>query len=209
MKRALRLFFALTVIASFALSCASKNKTNLTWVWSDEAYNGGYLDDILVVGVSDNIERRKIFEDIVVEELKDRGVNAVSSAAVIPADEELTREKVLAEVEKLGLDAILITYLLWVKREDKFVAPATSEYPNPRYARFDIYSYATGVYSTYGGSYDKKREIKLDTHIYEAESQMMIWSAKSKTTNATHVSKVASELSSEVIRDLRAKNLIK
>ena len=208
MKRALRLFFILSVISLFSLSCSS-TKTNLTWVWKDETYNGGHLGDIMVIGVTENLERRKIFEDIFVAEFEDRGVKAVSSATVLPTYEDLGREKVLAEVENLGLDAILITYLLWVKRDDKFVPPATSEYPNARYARFDIYSYATGVYSTYGGSYDKKREIKLDTHIYEAESQMMIWSAKSKTTDAKLVSVVADTLVSAVIRDLREKNLIK
>jgi hypothetical protein len=208
MKSAPGFFFILAVISSFSLSCAS-TKTTLTWVWEDETYQGGLLDGIMVVGVSDNFERRRIFEDIMVEEFEDRDVKAVSSAAVISAEEELTRERVLAEVEKLGLDAILITYLLWVKEEDKFVPPATSEYPDARYARFNIYSYATGIYSSYGGSYSEEAEIKLDTHIYEAESQMMIWSAKSKTTKAKYVSKVTDTLATAVIRDLREKKLIK
>ena len=207
MKRRLRFFFVIAVISLFSLTCSS-TKTTLTWVWEDETYQGGFLDDILVVGVSDNPARRKIFEDIFVAELEKRGVKAVSSVAVIPPDEELTREKVLAEVEKQGLDAILITYLLWVKEKDEFVPPATSDYPDGRYARFDIYSYATGTYTRYGGSFSKIRDIKLDTHIYEAESQMMIWSAKSKTVKAEYVSKVADTLASEVIRDLREKKLI-
>ena len=176
MKRGLRSLVVIAFIFFFSLTCSS-TKTTLTWVWEDETYQGGFLDDIMVVGVSDNPERRKIFEDIFVAAFEDKGVKAVSSAALFPPDEELTREKVLAEVERQGLDAILITYLLWVKEEDKFVPPATSEYP----ARFSIYSYVTGIYSTYGGSYSEEVEIKLDTHIYEAESQMMIWSAKSRT----------------------------
>ena len=208
MKISLRFCFILLIISLFTLTCGS-TKTNLTWVWEDETYDDGLLDDIMVIGVSDNFERRELFEGILVDELKDRGVNAVSGAAVIPADEELTREKVLAEVENQGLDAILITYLVGVKAEDKFVAPSTSEYPHPRYARFDIYSYATGVYSFYGGSYQKKREITLDTHIYEAESQMMIWSAKSKTTKAETVTRLTETLASAIIRDLRQKGLIK
>jgi hypothetical protein len=207
MKRAFKFLTVPMIISLFTLACAS-TKTNLTWVWKDETYAEGFLDDIMVIGVSDNFERRKIFEDILVEELKDRGVNAVSAAAVIPANEELTREKVLAEVEKQGLDAVLITYLLGVKGEDKFVPPATSEYPYPGYARFNIYSYTTGVYSFYGGSYEKRREINLDTHIYEAESQMMIWSAKSKTTNAETVTKLSDTLGRAIIRDLREKKLI-
>ena len=208
MNISLRFCFILLIISLFTLTCAS-TKTNLTWVWEDETYDDGFIDDIMVIGISDNFERRELFEGILVKELKDRGVNAVSGAAVIPANEELTRERVLAEVENQGLDAILITYLVGVKAEDKFVAPATSEYPYPGYARFNIYSYATGVYSFYGGSYEKRREINLDTHIYEAESQMMIWSAKSKTTNAKTVTKLTDTLASAIIRDLRKKELIK
>jgi hypothetical protein len=210
MKRVFNSLIILTMISLFSLTCSS-TKTNLTWDWEDETYQGGFLDSIMVIGVSEGDykrERRKIFEDTFVVELENRGVKAVSSAAVIPPDEELTRERVLAEVERLGLDAILITYLLWVKAEDKFVPPATSEYANARYARFDIYSYSRGVYSFYGGSYDKKREIQLDTHIYEAESQMMIWSGKSRTTDAKLVSKVVDTLAKAVIKDLREKKLI-
>jgi len=206
MKRAFKSVPILAMISLFSLSCAS-TKTTLTWVWQNENYQGGLLDDIMVVGVSDNFERRKLFEDIMVEEFEDRDVKAVSSATVIPEEEELTRERILVEVEKLGLDAILITYLLWVKEEDKFVPPATSEYP----ATFDIYSYATGIYSTYGGSYSEEATIKLDTHVYEAESQMMIWSAKSRTIlkgDDKRVSKLADTLASAVIKDLRKKKLI-
>jgi hypothetical protein len=38
---------------------------------------------------------------------------------------------------------------------------------------------------------------------------MMIWSAKSKTTNAETVTKLTDTLASAIIRDLRQKELIK
>ena len=71
MKRVLKSLIVPMIISLFTLTCAS-TKTNLTWVWKDETYDEGFLDDIMVIGVSDNFERRKIFEDILVKELKDR-----------------------------------------------------------------------------------------------------------------------------------------
>jgi len=149
-----------------------------------------------------------MFEDHFVEEFKKGGVNAVSSAAVIPADKEMTKEIVLVEVEKLGMDAILVTHLTALKTEDKFVPPSTSVYPHSRYARFDMYTYATGDYTKYGGSYTKRSDIQLETNLYDAESQMIIWSGKSQSIDAKYVSEVIDSLCREVITDLRKKKLI-
>lgn len=208
MQRALRFFFTLMIILLFSLSCAGTS-TKLTWVWKDEAYDGGYLDDIMVIGVSENEIRQQMFEDHFVEEFQERGVKAVSSAKVFPPNKDLTREEVLAEVEKQGLDAILVTRLIRVKKKEKFVAPSTSVYPHPGYARFDMYTYSTGDYAKYGGSYKKQFDIKLETNIYEAESQMIIWSGKSDSIKAKYVSDVIDTLSRSVMNDLREKMLIK
>ena len=208
MQRPLRLYFILTVISLFSLSCAGTS-TKLTWVWEDETYDGGFLDDLMVIGVSENEIRRQMFEDHFVEEFQKRGVKAVSSAKIFPPDEEMTREKVLEEVEKQGLDAILVTRLIRVKKDEKFVAPATSAYPSARYARFDVYSYSTGDYAKYGGSYKKRFDIKLETNIYEADSQMIIWSGKSDSIKAKYVSDVIDTLCWSVMNDLRVKKLIK
>ena len=208
MQRTLRLLFILTIVSVFCFSCASTS-TKLTWVWEDEAYNGGFLDDVMVIGVSENEIRRQMFEDHFVKEFQKRGVKAVSSAKIFPPEKKLSREEVLAEVEEQGLDAILITRLIRVKREEKFVAPSTTSYPNARYARFDIYSYTTGDYAKYGGSYEKRRDILLETNIYEAESQMIIWSGKSDSIKAKYVSDVIDSLCRTVMNDLRKKKLIK
>lgn len=207
MKRMFRLFLILTIISTLCLACAAP--TTLTWVWKDETYDEEFIDNIMIIGVSENPIRRRLFEDIFVEKFEKIGVKAVSSAAVIPQEKELTREIVLTEAEKLGADAILVTYLLTVLQKEKFVAPSTSDYPHPAYARFDIYSYSTGVYSTYGGSYEEKRKIELETNIYDAESQMIIWSAKSLTVNPKYVHELTESLFEAMKKDLREKNLIK
>lgn len=207
MKRTLRYFLVLTIISTLCLSCAAPTK--LTWVWKDETYDGGYIDNIMIIGVSENPIRRRMFEDIFVKKFEKNGVKAVSSADVLPEDKELTREIVLAEAEKLGVDAILVTYLLTVMRKEKFVEPSTSDYPHPAYARFDIYSYSTGVYSTYGGSYEEKRKIELETNIYETESQMVIWSAKSLTVDPKYVHELTDSLFKAVKEGLRNNKLIK
>jgi hypothetical protein len=163
----------------------------------------------MVIGVSENEIRQQMFEDHFVEEFQRRGVKAVSSAKVFPPDKDLTREEVLAEVENQGLDAILVTRLVRLKKKEEFVAPSTSVYPHPRYARFDMYTYSTGDYAKYGGSYKKLFDIKLETNIYEAESQMIIWSGKSDSIKAKYVSDVIDTLSRSVMNDLREKKLIK
>jgi len=208
MQKALKVILAMTFISFFSLTCASTT-TNLTWVWKDDQYQGGLLDDVMIVGITKNPIRRKMFEDAFVKQFKSNGVNAVSSAAVIPPEEALTRDQVLVEVEKLGLDAILVTHLTAMQSKEKYVPPSTSAYPHPAYARFDIYSYATGEYTKYGGSYTNRTDLHLETNIYEAESQMIIWSGKSQTIRAKYLSEVIDALCRAVLNDLRKKKLIK
>ena len=67
-------------------SCAG---TKFLSEWKDSAYSDGALQKIMIVGVSDKMSNKRIFEDELAGQLKNHGTEAVSSAAIIPTMKEL------------------------------------------------------------------------------------------------------------------------
>lgn len=190
-------------LALFLAGCAT---TKLTLVWMDEAYRDYRLDNVLVMGVSDRIVMRRVFEDKFVKQLQAAGIRAVSSAAVIPGEDKLTKEAIEPEIKKLGIDAVLITHLVAVDKEtvyfppQTYVAPLTYHYYRHYYTVYD-YVYTPGYYSTY-------KTVRLETNIFDTKTGQPIWSAQSETLDPHSAEKLMDSLISLVINDLRKKRLL-
>ena len=69
------IFFCLLYIAG----CASK--PTVTGVWMNEEYTG-QINKVLVLGITNNVSARLIFEDQFVAQLKNKGVDAIASYKV-------------------------------------------------------------------------------------------------------------------------------
>ncbi len=62
-------------------ACAS---TKLTQTWVDKSSKGKTVSNVLVIGIANEESNRRLFESTFVQKLKAVGVEAVSSADVIP-----------------------------------------------------------------------------------------------------------------------------
>ncbi|MBS1117740.1 MAG: uncharacterized protein H6Q87_2124, partial [candidate division NC10 bacterium] len=91
-------------LASIISACAS---TTLDMTWRDPTYEGRPFAKVLVVGSTDSPDNRRIFEDVLVSELKGRGVEAVASHTLIPGEGDVKRDKIVEAVKTLGADSVL------------------------------------------------------------------------------------------------------
>jgi hypothetical protein len=190
-------------LALFLAGCAT---TKLTLVWMDEAYQNYRLDNVLVMGVSDSTVMRRVFEDKFVKQFEAAGIRAVSSAAVIPGEDKLTKEAIEPEIKKLGIDAVLITHLVAVYKEtmyfppQTYIVPHTYHYYRHYYMVYD-YVYTPGYYSTY-------KTVRLETNIFDTKTGKPIWSAQSDTLDPRSAERLMDSLISLVINDLKKKKLL-
>ncbi|HYA02738.1 MAG TPA: hypothetical protein VEI04_06455, partial [Syntrophobacteria bacterium] len=77
MKKYTGLLYTLLGLALIVMtSCGG---TNLSYVWKDPGYGGGYLTSVMVVGVSEDLARRRLFEEVFVREFQKRGIKVVAS----------------------------------------------------------------------------------------------------------------------------------
>jgi hypothetical protein len=183
------------LIAAFLAACAT---TTLTSVWKDPAYQGGQIRKVLVMGISDKPAIKRLYEDGFVNALKLKGVDAVPGYAVLPSEGIPDKEDIRSKVTEFNIDAILITRMVDKKTVDTYYPPETVSpapppqpyppgyyhpgyYPPGRYN--DWYRYYSDVYQpvTTPGYQVQDEIVVLETNLYEAKTDKLIWSALSDT----------------------------
>jgi hypothetical protein len=177
MIRSLRNPFGLLIfVAMLVTACAS---TQLTSVWKDPSYQTRPAK-IMVVGVAKNPLNRRLFEDEFVQQLKSRGTDAIASYTVIPDEKQGDQAAIAKKVEELGADTVLITRLVSKKIVQVYV-PGTPYFPPPFYNTWPDY-YGYGYRYMYEPGYIAEDEYAvIETNLYEAKSNKLVWAASSET----------------------------
>jgi len=177
MIRSLRNPFGLFIlIAMLVTACAS---TQLTSVWKDPSYQTRPAK-IMVVGVAKNPLNRRLFEDEFVQQLKSRGTDAIASYTVLSDEQQGDPAAIAKKVAELGADTVLITRLVSKKIVQVYV-PGSPYYPPPFYGTWPDY-YGYGYRYMYTPGYIAEDEYAvIETNLYEAKSNKLIWAASSET----------------------------
>jgi hypothetical protein len=163
----------------------------------------------LVVGVSDEERVRRSFEDEFVKRLKEIGIEGVASAAAIPSDQKLEKKAIVSAVERFGVDAVLVTHLIGVDKKETYHQPSTYYRPSP-YHYGGYYGYYGNVYSYVHspGYYTTHVTVRLETNLYEAETEDLIWSGKSETLDPESKPEMIDSVINVVVKNLQKDKLL-
>ena len=171
-----RPFSVLILVAMLLTACAS---TQLNSVWKDPSYQTRPAK-IMVVAVAKNPINRRLFEDEFVQQLKSRGTNAIASYTILPDKQEGDQVIIAKKVAEMGADTVLITRLVSKKTVHVYV-PGTAYYPPPFYNSWPDY-YGYGYRYMYTPGYIAEDEYAvMETNLYEAKSDKLVWAASSET----------------------------
>jgi hypothetical protein len=186
-------------VASIVSACAS---TTLDMTWRDPTYAGRPFANVLVVGATDNADNRRIFEDILVGELKSRGVGAVASYTLIPSEADVKREKVVEAVKTSGADCVLSTRLVGVETR-----AAQVPLQSANAGAMDMYRYYSPMepQTTIQQDY---RVANLETNLFDAGTGKMVWWGRSQTFPTTDMGRLGRELGQNVIKALKSAMLL-
>ena len=202
-NRLLNLFVLTSLLLMIA--CAP---TKFASVWKNDSYTGGPLKSVLVVGVSENLQNRKMFEDVFTEKFKKEGTDAVPSYSVIWTFKDLNKDAVLNEAEKLGINTILVTQLLGVEEEYVFYDPLDYDpYKGP--GAIGRHFAGASKYAHSQLSYTKMESVRLLTNLYQRETEELLWTSVTETLRPESVKEVIDSLSSAIMKSLRANKLVK
>ncbi len=184
-------------------SCAN---TQVTGSWKDAAYNEK-LSNVLVIGISDNITTRRMFEDTIVKKFTEHGIEATSSATLAPQDKQLDKAAIEKIIEENDFGAVIITRMVGLKNETQYV-PATNYVTAPYYSSmYGFYNHAYGL--AYDPGYMVDITIaSLETNIYETADKQLIWSMTTESFAPNQIAQTISELESVIFRQLAKDGLI-
>ena len=200
--------FGIFVCAAGLAALAGCTTTKLSEAWVDSSYTGGPVESVLVVGLSDNVRRRGLFEDELTSRFKGRGVSAVASRGVAPDIKGLDEESFLKKAQDLGIRTVIVTKLLSAKKEQYYV-PGQPQTPSYSYgggfAGYYDRAYGRDYYAGYWAEYEV---IELETNLYEVATGKVVWSAASETIDPRSVDKVVQKLSQKIIDDLAKRGLL-
>lgn len=192
-----RILFRIIALCAvvFMNACAS---TTLTSVWKDESYQGGPLRRILIIGVDQNQEMKRLLENEFSRQLKAREVDAVPSYSVLPEDTILTREMIDAKIKELRIDTVLITTLLDVKEVEAYTSPTF-------FAPGGFYGYYMECCYSVTSGYN----VDIETRIFDANHDTLIWSARSVTALERAPEKSIQSYITAIVSELQNKRLLK
>ena len=189
------------LVVSFLPACAVTKFQSIT---VDETYTGGPIKKILIVGAENERRSRLMFEKIFAEEFGKRGVEAVASHKVIIPSKDLTKERILREAANLGVDAILVTFVIGVKEEYLTYDPANVQ----QSTRAKLNWNWVNTYASEPVTYTKTESVRLSTNIFERNTEKLVWNGISETMQMESVKELIDSLCKAVLKDIRKKGFI-
>jgi hypothetical protein len=189
-------FTAAIILCSLAaillLTLVGCSSLNVVDTWHKPAKQGRLYKKIMILGVANDENRRRTFENIVAEELGRGMVTVVPSHTLLPDLDKTNREGVVAAVRAAGCDAVLTTRVLSVG--DSTVTQQGQG--------GDVYGVDPGGNR---GNYLKAR---LQASMYDAATQELVWSSTIKTFDAEKEARMSRELGRFFLDSLRRDGLI-
>jgi hypothetical protein len=206
MKKFLRRIVIAGSVCLLVVSCAT-TRTKLTKTWTDESYQGSKFTDVMVIGVTEVEATRRSFENRFVNRLKATGIEAVSSAAVLPSETKLDKDKIVSEIKRRGVDAVLVTHLVEVE-EEEISSPLTTQARPDDYHGGYVEAYAAAYDSVHHPEYTVKVKVRLETKLYDAKADKLIWSAESTTMQAGSDAEAMNSVIDALVKDLQKSKLL-
>jgi hypothetical protein len=196
------------VLTVIVLGCASGG-TQMVQVWYDEQFVPDDYQTIMVIALSSDQTRQRLFEDAMVAALTDADTRAFSSARLIPPNKEKDEALLRQVMQDQEATLVLTSRLISVDDEQEYV-PGTA-YSYPSYYGGGWYPYYYRTYDTvytpgYVVSY---KVVSLETTLHDVETEQLVWSGVSQTVDPSSVNQAIHSITDKVASDLRAAGIVK
>ncbi|RNL75298.1 hypothetical protein ED312_21390 [Sinomicrobium pectinilyticum] len=201
----------ITAVIVFA-GCSS---VRLVDSWRNNTYVGEIPGKVLVVGITDNLTGRKIYEEHLKNELQARGIDAVESYQVFSPSFMYSRqseETIQEEVDKFadsGYDAILVSVVKGVSEEVSY---------SRGYARTDYFwRRFGGYYFVYQdiyfdpGYYDRYNIYHIEASLYDIrvpDSKSLVWVASFDLVEPGSINRTVKDYVKRITEELEKEKII-
>ena len=170
----------------------------------------------MVTALTERANVRQTVEDNLADLFQKKGYKITKSIEALPPkfldNKEPDKEALLSKIAETGVDAILTVALVDKETENRYVPGNQTYQPIPR---FGYYGTFWGYYNTWyptlhsPGYYAEDKIYFLETNLYDAKSQALLWSAQSETYNPSGLSKFSKDFASLIITEMEKDGVLK
>jgi len=201
--------YRVTVIAAIIALSACARPTAVSSTWQEHRQSPAHpYDKILVVGISDDSNQRRRFENLMLSRLQKSGTTAWASHQAMQPGTALNRETVAALVEQTGATAVIVTRLADQKISADKVDARTGhktrrKSANPvNFFRYDYDEYEEPAYLVV------KNTVSLTTDLYETKEGRLLYSIETTTYDKESGLEIIDEATSAIVGRLRRDGLV-
>jgi hypothetical protein len=205
------------LVAVSALAACSKTTTNISQSYRNPGFEETVFKKLFVIGVAENQESRKAFEDAFAKAIAAEGGGAQASWSLLPQSTKLEEEEIRAAIEGGDFDGVLITRLLSVDKDQEYVEPKAYTNAQTRYYAGGGGLYGYGYYGFYGTTYAKVHEpgyfetsttLRLETNLYSLATDGLVWTGQSDTVDPESIPDARASMTAAVAKRLKEEKLI-
>jgi hypothetical protein len=201
-------YFGLIWATSLFCSCAS---ISMNETWRNPGIKAGPLKKVLVVSITKKDASRRVYEDMLINELSQHGVAAVAGYTLLP-DGRSDRNALDQAVKKVAAQAVLTVQTVKIERQTTVQPGYIDPYPGRWYPEafpsWDLYGYY-GSMSNYGPTYISSYDVAtMQVNLFDASSGKLIWAATLQSSEPEQVISVGKDLASLVVKALAKEGLI-
>jgi hypothetical protein len=177
--------------------------TKLKMSWKNPNYSGQRFKQILVIGMSNNLERRADFESALASQITSHGINATAGTDILlrPTAGPLNLEYLREQIAAYKIDAVIVSRL--VKTIHKVYVPG-EPYFLPYYSTlFDYYGAVDPI--VYSPDYlIREKTVQVETNVYAVTppNGELIWTGTSDSFSPGSAHKAINTLVQLVMKEL-------
>lgn len=193
--------YAVLLICAVLASCAN---TSLRETWMQDEHSKSYKQ-LMIIGISDSQQTRRIYENHFVSELKKKNIDAVPSYTLINSKQVINRETVVDAIKDTDIDAVLVSYLVSADEEVRHQSsPLNMSYSGS----VESNQISATIVTTRGRSRTEEVFV-LKNDVYDAASSELVWSAYTRTVAPESIDEVVTDVTELLIGELFADELLK
>lgn len=198
------------LVVTLLFSCGSTTKITGAWTNKEELKDNTYKSVFIAV-LASSVQAKNMLENELAFHARQRGLKATMSHDVFiqtfSKDNMPQKETVLSKIRETGSEAIFTVSLLDEETSTRYV-PGTTSYYTPYGMGYGYYGGFYGYYSTIypmvyePGYYTTDKAYYIESNLYDAKTEKLLWSAQSKTTNPSDLEQFTKDYTKTLIDQL-------
>ena len=206
---------AITLITALCFAaCGPSTQITASWKNPDESISRS-VNTIFVTALTGRPTARQTIENDLAAALEKQGYTTVKSIDVLPpkfsGEANPNRDTLLSHISTTSADAILTVALIDEETESRYVPGNYGYAPVPRFGYYGTFwGYYNNWYPTLNSPayYEEDKVYFLETNLYDARTEQLLWSAQSESYNPTSLPDFSDEFARVVISKLKDEKIL-